>query len=68
VFPDGRVRGVAALADAVRGADVVTLVTRWEEYGRLAEILDDVNPDALVVDGRRVLDRHAFARYEGIGL
>jgi UDPglucose 6-dehydrogenase/GDP-mannose 6-dehydrogenase len=67
-FPDGRVRTAATLEDAVDGVEAVVLVTRWDEYGRLAEILRAAGSKALVVDGRRVLDKHAFERYEGIGL
>ena len=68
VFPDGPVRAVPTLEEAVAGADAVVLVTRWEEYGRLADVVREANPDVLVVDGRRVLDKRAFRRYEGIGL
>jgi len=68
VFPDEPVRTVATVEEAVAGADAVLLVTRWDEYGRLADVVRASNPDVLVVDGRRVLDKHAFRRYEGIGL
>jgi UDPglucose 6-dehydrogenase/GDP-mannose 6-dehydrogenase len=68
VFPDEPVRTAATLEDAVAGAEAVVLVTRWDEYDRLADVVRASNPDVLVVDGRRVLDKHAFRRYEGIGL
>jgi len=68
VFPDEPVHSAATLEDAIAGADAVLLVTRWDEYGRLADVVRESNPDVLVVDGRRVLDKQAFRRYEGIGL
>ncbi len=54
------------LESALRDADAVMLVTSWPDYSDLASMIDT---DAMVViDGRRVLDKAAFARYEGIGV
>ena len=58
----------ADLADTVRNADAVVLVTRWDQYAALAELIESLGVDPVVVDGRRVLDKDRFARYEGIGL
>lgn len=57
----------ASLEDALREADAVMLVTRWEEFQRLPQLLADRAAPPLVIDGRRVLDPSALARYEGIG-
>ena len=54
------------LAQAVEQADAIVLVTAWDQYRGLAKVIGDRQP--LVVDGRRFLDRHAFARYRGVGL
>jgi UDPglucose 6-dehydrogenase/GDP-mannose 6-dehydrogenase len=56
------------LAEAVQEADAIVLVTRWAEFEQLPELLRSVSPQPLVIDGRRMLDRHAVARYDGIGL
>jgi UDPglucose 6-dehydrogenase/GDP-mannose 6-dehydrogenase len=56
------------LEDALDGADAVMLVTRWEEFQRVPDLLASRAPQPVVVDGRRVLDRTRLARYEGIGL
>ena len=55
------------LADAVSGRGVV-LVTRWDQYRQLAELVGQLDPPPLVVDGRRMLDRASVPAYEGIGL
>jgi UDPglucose 6-dehydrogenase/GDP-mannose 6-dehydrogenase len=66
--PDLRgVRLAASLEDAVAGAEVVVLVTRWAEFQQLPALLDRLGRTPLVVDGRRVLPPGRFARYEGIG-
>jgi len=66
--PDLRdVRLAASLEDAVAGAEVVVLVTRWAEFQELPALLERLGRTPLVVDGRRVLPPGRFARYEGIG-
>lgn len=56
------------LAEAVNGVQAIVLVTRWEEFRRLPELLKPIEPAPLFVDGRRMLDKRDFARYAGIGL
>ena len=57
----------ASLEQAVEGKDAVMLITRWGEFQRLPELLQHRSPVPLVIDGRRVLPRDAFERYDGIG-
>ncbi len=55
------------LEDAVAGADAAVLVTRWRQYEALPELLARLDPQPLLVDGRRIVDPDSVARYEGIG-
>ena len=57
-----------SLAEAIEGVDAIVLLTRWEEFKRLPELLANLDPQPVVVDGRRMLDKRQIARYEGIGL
>jgi len=57
-----------SVRDAVRGADAVVVVTRWKEFETLPDVVAELDKPPLVFDGRRMLDRDAFARYDGIGL
>ena len=57
-----------SLGKAVTGVDAVVLMTRWEEFHRLPELIRSTNPGAAIVDGRRMLDRSAVDRYVGVGL
>jgi UDPglucose 6-dehydrogenase len=43
-------------------------MTRWSEFDGLPDLLDGRNPQPVVVDDRRMLDKRRIARYEGIGL
>ena len=58
----------ATLQEALTGADVVLLLTRWPEFQDLPALLEANREPPLVIDGRRMLDRTAVPRYDGIGL
>jgi UDPglucose 6-dehydrogenase len=56
------------LAQTLEDVQAVVLLTRWGEFGRVPELLAQMNPQPLVIDGRRMLDKSSIKRYEGIGL
>ena len=61
-----------SILDAVRDADAAVIVTEWSELASLAsEEVRDAMRNALIVDGRNLLDpaaaRAAGFEYEGIG-
>ena len=53
---------------AVKQAEAVVIVTRWDHYQQVPELVGQVDPPPLVVDGRRMLDRASVPAYAGIGL
>ena len=57
-----------SVQEAVSGVDAILLVTRWQEFEALPEIINDMDVAPLLVDGRRMIDKNAVPRYEGIGL
>jgi UDPglucose 6-dehydrogenase len=67
VLPGG-VTYFDSLEAAIREVDVVIVLTRWDEFSRLPELLAGRDPQPLVVDGRRMLDKRNVLRYEGIGV
>jgi UDPglucose 6-dehydrogenase/GDP-mannose 6-dehydrogenase len=56
------------LEQAIEGADAVVIVTRWDQFEALPQMLADRAEQPLVVDGRRMIACSAVARYAGIGL
>jgi UDPglucose 6-dehydrogenase len=62
------VRYIEDLADAVKQAEAVVIVTRWDHYRRVPELVGQLDPAPLVVDGRRMLERDSVPSYLGIGL
>lgn len=67
-MPDPRITFCDGLEQAVAGSDAVMLVTRWNEFKRLPEVLSKLPRQPICIDGRRMLDRHCVAHYEGIGM
>jgi UDPglucose 6-dehydrogenase len=57
--------------DLVRGLDgaaAVLLVTKWDQFKAVPNLLRGRNPQPVVVDGRRLLAKDSVAHYTGIGL
>jgi UDPglucose 6-dehydrogenase len=67
VLPD-TVRFVGELAEAIANADAVLLTTRWALYADLSAAVKLLPKQPLVIDGRRMLDKNDFERFEAIGL
>jgi UDPglucose 6-dehydrogenase len=56
-----------SLEAAVDGVDAALLITRWEAFRQLPALLAAQPRPPLLVDGRRMIDGAAYARYAGIG-
>jgi UDPglucose 6-dehydrogenase/GDP-mannose 6-dehydrogenase len=57
-----------SLGAALDGAQAVVIVTAWDEFLAVPELLAGRRERPVVVDGRRMLDARRVGRYEGIGL
>jgi UDPglucose 6-dehydrogenase len=58
----------AGLEEVLSNVDAAILVTRWDEFKKVPEILSRIRPQVLLIDGRRMLDKSTVGRYEGIGV
>ncbi|MEM9601222.1 MAG: UDP-glucose/GDP-mannose dehydrogenase family protein [Pseudomonadota bacterium] len=67
-FADIDINYADSMAAAVADAEAVLLMTRWDEFEALPEIVHTLEPSPVVIDGRRMLDKDDVPRYEGIGL
>ena len=68
IFRGDSVRVCEELEDTIEGAKAVIVVTRWEQFKTLPELLRNFENQPLVIDARRMLEKKSFKRYEGIGL
>jgi UDPglucose 6-dehydrogenase/GDP-mannose 6-dehydrogenase len=56
------------LVNAIQEVDAIILITRWEEFKKIPDLLRDLDQQPIVIDGRRMLDKSSVSRYQGIGL
>ena len=68
IFKDINIEYCDDLASTLNDVDVVILVTRWNEFSKLASLIQTTVEGPLVIDGRRMLDKNDFTNYTGIGL
>jgi UDPglucose 6-dehydrogenase len=68
IFAGRPVQLCDSLEEAVHDAEAILLVTRWDEFRRVPGLIERLDRQPVLIDGRRLLDKHSVARYEGIGL
>ena len=68
VFGAQGIRYCEDLAETIADAQVILLLTRWDEFKQIPELLERTGSQAVLVDGRRMINRYSVARYEGIGI
>lgn len=68
VFPEAEIGYAQSLPAAIEGAEIIVIMTRWEEFRSVPQLIAGRVPPPLLVDGRRMLDKASVERYEGIGL
>lgn len=67
IFLDSNIQYADSLEAAVADADVLVILTIWDEFKALPEMLSKLAQQPLVVDARRMLDETAVDQYDGIG-
>ena len=46
----------------------VVVLTRWNEFLKVPELIAEMDSSPVLIDGRRMLEKHQVPQYEGIGL
>ena len=57
-----------SLNHAINDVDIAVLITAWDEFMQVPELFANLKPQPLLIDGRRILNKNSFRRYDGIGL
>jgi UDPglucose 6-dehydrogenase len=68
LFGTGTIEFAETLPGAIKNAEAVLLLTRWPEFQELPALLSTLPEQPVLIDGRRLIDKKAVAKYEGIGL
>jgi UDPglucose 6-dehydrogenase/GDP-mannose 6-dehydrogenase len=63
----GHVEHRSDLKSALKEAEAVILVTKWDEYRHLPETLAEIGHSPVIIDGRRFLSADSSPDYDGIG-
>jgi len=56
------------LESIILNADAVILLTSWNEFYNIPDLINKCKIQPLFIDGRRMLSKKQFEKYEGIGL
>lgn len=57
----------SSLTETVENAEAILILTRWDEFVELPEVLSKIQSEPVVIDGRRILPYNSVQKYEGIG-
>ena len=68
LFADVPIEYAETVQDALQDCDAIVLVTRWDEFTSLPDMINSMDEAPLLIDGRRMIDKNAVPRYEGVGL
>ncbi len=67
-FKDLDIHYADSMVAAVADAEAILLMTRWDEFAQLPDVVAQLPTAPVVIDGRRMLAKDSVPRYEGIGL
>ena len=67
IFTAQTIQYHASVVDTVKDAEAILLLTRWDEFKKLPEVLQGLQISPVIVDGRRMLPVDCVPNYEGIG-
>tara|TARA_B100001057_G_C22806706_1_gene933750 strand:+ start:290 stop:1630 length:1341 start_codon:yes stop_codon:yes gene_type:complete len=57
-----------SIKSAIRNVDAIMIMTKWSEFKNIDRLINNLCPNALVIDGRRILKPKSIKNYRGIGL
>ena len=56
------------LISSIQANDIVILMTMWDEFIDLPNIINKTKPEIDLIDGRRQIGKNSVKNYYGIGL
>ena len=68
IFDASKITYCEDLSETIDNVDGVLLLTRWDSFREVPELLSRMDKKPVFIDGRRMLDKDTIENYEGIGL
>jgi len=68
IFDGSKISYCDDLNETISDVDGILLLTRWDKFREVPELLSKMKKKPVFIDGRRMLDKNTIENYEGIGL
>lgn len=68
IFGNHQIEYFNDLEESIDETKAILLLTSWNEFRQIPELIRSKHPQPLFIDGRRMLNKDLFDNYEGIGL
>ena len=68
IFGTNNIEYPKSLEESLMDVDAVIVITRWEQFKDLESLINSMKRQPLIIDGRRMLEKNNYKKYEGIGL
>ncbi len=68
IFGNNQITYHKSLDESINEAKAIILLTDWDEFNNLPELIGPKSAQPLFIDGRRMFSKDQFSNYEGIGL
>ena len=68
IFAGINIDYASSIEGAVQDVDAVIIVTIWNDFRSLPAIINRSESPPLLIDGRRMIDKNAVPRYDGVGM
>ncbi len=68
ILESKRIVYAKSIVSAVKSAEIIVVLTAWPEFKNLHNIINNLQLEPLIVDGRRFLNKKNFQKYIGIGI
>jgi UDPglucose 6-dehydrogenase/GDP-mannose 6-dehydrogenase len=68
IFGTNNIEYPESLNETLLDVDAAILITRWKEFKDLSSLINGIKQQPLIIDGRRILNKNNYKKYEGVGL
>jgi len=68
IYSDSIINFRENLHEAIKDAETVLLLTHWDEFDEIPELIASLKNKPVFIDGRRMIDKNKIENYTGIGL
>lgn len=68
IFGTSNIEYPESLKEALLNVEAVLLITRWDEFKDLKSLINSLKQQPVLIDGRRILNKNDYKKYEGVGL